>query len=153
MKILTDANLEQYTDEFYEVEPEDYRPVLIEPGKYPAELVDWSKEYSRQFRKLTLVMNFRIGADVIPSWFNIEPSDSETTVKAGWKSNFLRMYQGCLNVRLDRRDRISMKPFAGRILKVEVVSITRDSDGSLMSEVNHYSRVKKILGVREEITY
>ena len=50
MKILTDANLEQYTDEFYEVEPEDYRPVLIEPGKYPAELVDWSKEYSRQFR-------------------------------------------------------------------------------------------------------
>ena len=153
MKILTDANLEQYTDEFYEVEPEDYRPVLIEPGKYPAELVDWSKEYSRQFRKLTLVMNFRIGADVIPSWFNIEPSDSDTTVKAGWKSNFLRMYQGCLNVRLERRDRISMKPFAGRILKVEVVSITRDSDGSLMSEVNHYSRVKKILGVREEVTY
>ena len=153
MKILTDANLEQYTDEFYEVEPEDYRPVLIEPGNYPAELVDWSKEYSRQFRKLTLVMNFRIGADVIPSWFNIEPSDSETTVKAGWKSNFLRMYQGCLNVRLDRRDRISMKPFAGRILEVEVVSITRDSDGSLMSEVNHYSRVKKILGVREEVTY
>ena len=153
MKILTDANLEQYTDEFYEVEPEDYRPVLIEPGKYPAELVDWSKEYSRQFRKLTLVMNFRIGTDVIPSWFNIEPSDSETTVKAGWKSNFLRMYQGCLNVRLDRRDRISMKPFAGRILEVEVVSITRDSDGSLMSEVNHYSRVKKILGVREEVTY
>ena len=153
MKILTDANLEQYTDEFYEVEPEDYRPVLIEPGKYPAELVDWSKEYSRQFRKLTLVMNFRIGADVIPSWFNIEPSDSETTVKAGWKSNFLRMYQECLNVRLERRDRISMKPFAGRILKVEVVSITRDSDGSLMSEVNHYSRVKKILGVREEVTH
>ena len=153
MKILTDANLEQYTDEFYEVEPEDYRPVLIEPGKYPAELVDWSKEYSRQFRKLTLVMNFRIGADVIPSWFNIEPSDSETTVKAGWKSNFLRMYQECLNVRLERRDRISMKPFAGRILKVEVVSITRDSDGSLMSEVNHYSRVKKILGVREEVRY
>ena len=153
MKILTDANLEQYTDEFYEVEPEDYRPVLIEPGKYPAELVDWSKEYSRQFRKLTLVMNFRIGAHVIPSWFNIEPSDSETTVKAGWKSNFLRMYQGCLNVRLDRRDRISMKPFAGRILEVEVMSITRDSDGSLMSEVNHYSRVKKILGVREEVTY
>ena len=153
MKILTDANLEQYTDEFYEVEPEDYRPVLIEPGNYPAELVDWSKEYSRQFRKLTLVMNFRIGADVIPSWFNIEPSDSETTVKAGWKSNFLRMYQGCLNVRLDRRDRISMKPFAGRILKGEVASITRDSDGSLMSEVNHYSRVKKILGVREEVTY
>jgi len=153
MKILTDANLEQYTDEFYEVEPEDYRPVLIEPGVYPAELVDWSKEYSRQFRKLTLVMNFRIGTDVIPSWFNIEPSDSETTVKAGWKSNFLRMYQESLNVRLERRDRISMKPFAGRILEVEVVSITRDSDGSLMSEVNHYSRVKKILGVREEVTY
>ncbi len=153
MKIVTDAMLEHYADQSYEVEPEDDRPVLIEPRTYPAELMNWSKEYSRQFRKLTLVMNFRIGADVIPGWFNIESSESETTVKAGWKSNFLRMYQGCLNVRLDRRDRISMKPFAGRILKVEVVSITRDSDGSLMSEVNHYSRVKKILGVREEVTY
>ena len=90
---------------------------------------------------------------VIPGWFNIEPSDSETTVKAGWKSNFLRMYQECLGIRLDRRDRISMKPFAGRILEVEVASITRDSDGCLMSEVNHYSRVKKILGVREEVRY
>ena len=46
-----------------------------------------------------------------------------------------------------------MKPFAGRILMVEGGSITRDSVGSLMSEVNHYSRVKKILGVREEVTY
>jgi len=150
MKILTDANLEQYTDEFYEVEPEDYRPVLIEPGKYPAELVDWSKEYSRQFRKLTLVMNFRIGTDVIPSWFNIEPSDSETTVKAGWKSNFLRMYQECLNSRLDRRDRISLSPFKGKLLMLEVVSIERDSDHKEMAQVNHYSRVKKILKVIDE---
>ena len=153
MKIVTDAMLEHYADQSYEVEPEDDRPVLIAPRTYPAELMNWSKEYSRQFRKLTLVMNFRIGSDVIPGWFNIEPSDSETTVKAGWKSNFLRMYQECLGIRLDRRDRISMKPFAGRILKVEVASITRDSDGSLMSEVNHYSRVKKILGVREEVMY
>ena len=150
MKILTDANLEQYTDEFYEVEPEDYQPVLIEPGVYPAELVDWSKEYSRQFRKLTLVMNFRIGADVIPSWFNIEPSDSETTVKADWKSNFLRMYQGCLNVRLDRRDRISLAPFNNKPLMLEVVSIERDSDHKEMAQVNHYSRVKKILKVIDE---
>ena len=150
MKILTDANLEQYTDEFYEVELEDYRPVLIEPGNYPAELVDWSKEYSRQFRKLTLVMNFRIGADVIPSWFNIEPSDSETTVKAGWKSNFLRMYQGCLDIRLDRRDRISLAPFNNKPLMLEVVSIERDADHKEMAQVNHYSRVKKILKVIDE---
>ena len=150
MKILTDAMMEQYTDEFYEVEPEDYRPVLIEPGNYPAELVDWSKEYSRQFRKLTLVMNFRIGADVIPSWFNIEPSDSRTTVKAGWKSNFLRMYQGCLDIRLDRRDRISLAPFNNKPLMLEVVSIERDADHKEMAQVNHYSRVKKILKVIDE---
>ena len=150
MKILTDANLEQYTDEFYEVEPEDYRPVLIEPGNYPAELVDWSKEYSRQFRKLTLVMNFRIGADVIPGWFNIEPSDSKTTVKAGWKSNFLRMYQGCLDIRLDRRDRISLAPFNNKPMMLEVVNIERDADHKEMAQVNHYSRVKKILKVIDE---
>ena len=78
---------------------------------YSAELVDWSKQFSPQFRKFTLVMHFRIGTDVIPGWFNIEPSDSKTTIKAGWKSNFLRMYQACLDKRLDRRDRISMRPF------------------------------------------
>jgi hypothetical protein len=53
-------------------------------------------------------------------------------------STIATMYQECLNVQLERRDRISMKPFAGRILEVEVASITRDSDGSLMSEVNHH---------------
>ena len=147
---ITNAMLDEYSDERIK---DDDRPVLIDPGIYMGHMMNWEKSFNPMFRKYSLVMNFRIDNEVIPGWFNIEPSDSKTTVKAGWKSNFLRMYQGCLNVRLDRRDRISMKPFAGRILKVEVVSITRDSDGSLMSEVNHYSRVKKILGVREEVMY
>ena len=147
---ITNAMLDEYSEERIEV---DDRPVLIDPGIYMGHMMNWEKSFNPMFRKFSLVMNFKIRDEVIPGWFNIEPSDSETTVKAGWKSNFLRMYQECLNVRLERRDRISMKPFAGRILEVEVVSITRDSDGSLMSEVNHYSRVKKILGVREEVTY
>ena len=152
MKMITDAMVEQYSGEYGEVEPDEYRPILIEPGLYRAELESWSKEYSRQFRKHTLVMNFRIGPDVIPGWFNIEPNESQTTVKAGWKSNFLRMYQDCLGTRLDRRDRISMMPFSQKTLEVEVVTIARDSEGSPMSEVNHYSRVKKIVRVTDEFS-
>ena len=148
---ITDEMLLPYSDEVYE--RDDSRPVLIEPGVYSAELVDWSKQFSPQFQKFTLTMHFRIGADVIPGWFNIEPSDSKTTIKAGWKSNFLRMYQACLNKRLDRRDRISMRPFEDKPLVVEVVSIARDSHQDPMAEVNHYSRVKRVLQVEEVIPF
>ena len=148
---ITDDMLLAYSDEVYE--KDDSRPVLIEPGVYSAELVDWGKQSSPQFRKFTVVMHFRIGTDVIPGWFNIEPSDSKTTIKAGWKSNFLRMYQACLDKRLDRRDRISMRPFEDKPLVVEVVSIARDSNQDPMAEVNHYSRVKRVLQVEEVIPF
>ena len=148
---ITDEMLLAYSDEVYE--KDDSRPVLIEPGVYSAELVDWSKQFSPQFRKFTVVMHFRIGFNVIPGWFNIEPSDSKTTIKAGWKSTFLRMYQEVLNVRLDRRDRISMRPFEDKPLVVEVVSIARDSNQDPMAEVNHYSRVKRVLQVEEVIPF
>ena len=113
-------------------------------------LVDWEKSFNPMFRKYSLVMNFRIDGNVVPGWFNIEPSESKTTVKAGWKSNFLRMYQGCLDIRLDRRDRISLAPFNNKPMMLEVVSIERDSDHKEMAQVNHYSRVKKILKVIDE---
>ena len=148
---ITDEMLLPCSDEVYE--KDDSRPVLIEPGEYSAELVDWSKQFSPQFRKFTVVMHFRIGTDVIPGWFNIEPSDSKTTIKAGWKSNFLRMYQEVLNIRLDRRDRISMRPFEDKPLVVEVVSIARDSNQDSMAQVNHYSRVKRVLQVEEVIPF
>ena len=76
-----------------------------------------------------------------------------TLRKTGWKSNFLRMYQEVLNVRLDRRDRISMRPFEDKPLVVEVVSIARDSHQDPMAEVNHYSRVKRVLQVEEVIPF
>ena len=148
---ITDDMLLPYSDEVYE--KDDSRPLLIEPGEYSAELVDWGKQFSPQFRKFTVVMHFRIGANVIPGWFNTEPSDSKTTIKAGWKSNFLRMYQEVLNVRLDRRARISMRPFEDKPLVVEVVSIARDSNQDPMAEVNHYSRVKRVLQVEEVIPF
>ena len=148
---ITDDMLLPYSDEVYE--KDDSRPVLIEPGEYSAELVDWSKQFSPQFRKFTVVMHFRIEQYVIPGWFNIEPSDSKTTIKAGWKSTFLRMYQEVLNVRLDRRDRISMRPFEDKPLVVEVVSIARDSNQDPLAEVNHYSRVKRVLQVEEVIPF
>ena len=148
---ITDDMLVPYSDEVYE--RDDSRPVLIEPGEYSAELVDWEKQFSPQFRKFTVVMHFRIRSNVIPGWFNIEPSDSKTTIKAGWKSNFLRMYQEVLNVRLDRRDRISMRPFEDKPLVVEVITIQRDSNQDPMAEVNHYSRVKRVLQVEEVIPF
>ena len=101
---ITNAMLDEYSDERIEV---DDRPVLIDPGIYKGQLVDWEKSFNPMFRKYSLVMNFRIDGNVVPGWFNIEPSDSKNTVKAGWKSSFVRMYQQCLDTRLDRRDRIS----------------------------------------------
>ena len=148
---ITDDILLAYSDEVYE--KDDSRPVLIEPGVYSAELVDWEKQFSPQFRKFTVVMYFRIGSNVIPGWFNIEPSDSKTTIKAGWKSKFVRMYQEVLNVRLERRDRISMRPFEDKPLVVEVITIARDSNKDPMAEVNHYSRVKRVLQVEEVIPF
>ena len=141
---ITNAMLDEYGDERIEV---DDRPVLIDPGIYMGHLVDWEKSFNPMFRKFSLVMNFKIRDEVIPGWFNIEPSDSKNTVKAGWKSSFVRMYQECLNSRLDRRDRISLSPFKGKLLMLEVVSIGRDSDHKEMAQVNHYSRVKRIVEV------
>ena len=144
---ITNAMLDQYSDEHIE---DDDRPVLIDPGIYMGHLVDWEKSFNPMFRKYSLVMNFKVKNEVIPGWFNIEPSDSETTVKAGWKSNFVRMYQECLDIRLSRRDRISLMPFHNKFMFVEVVSIKRDSDQAKLAEVNHYSRVKRIIKVINE---
>ena len=147
MSRITDAMLAEYSEDNHEP---DNRPVLITPGIYMGHLVDWNKSFNPMFRKYLLVMNFRIDNELIPAWFNIEASESETTVRAGWKSNFLRMYQESLKVRLDRRDRISLSPFKQRPLMLEVITIERDSDQNQMAEVNHYSRVKKILKVIDE---
>ena len=94
---ITDEMLLAYSDEVYE--KDDSRPVLIEPGFYDAEFVDWRKVYMPQFKKYNVVMDFRIGEYLIKGWFRIKPSDSHTTIKAGWKSKFLRMYQEVHNVR------------------------------------------------------
>ena len=71
-------------------------------------------------------------------------------MKAGLKSIFVSMYQECLDIRLPRRDRISLMPFHNKFMFVEVVSIERDSDQAKLAEVNHYSRVKRIIKVINE---
>ncbi len=75
---ITNAMLDEYSDERIE---DDDRPVLIDPGIYMGHLVDWEKSFNPMFRKYSLVMNFRIDNEVIPGWFNIEPSESKTTVR------------------------------------------------------------------------
>ena len=84
---------------------------------------------------------------VIPGWFNVEPSKSKTTVKAGWRSVFLRMYQSCFDIKLDRRDRIPVSQFMSHRLSVEVWTISKDSQGQPLANVNHYSRVKRVLKI------
>ena len=88
----------------------DYeRPVLIDPGIYDAVLVNWKVNYSGYFRKHVLLMHFRIVemgkfyGVVLPAWFNVKHPKSKTTIKAGWRSDFLRMYQECFNIELKRR--------------------------------------------------
>ena len=129
------------------------KPVLIDPGTYEAVLVDWKTGYSGYFKKNTLRMRFRITEQgkfhdmVIPGWFNVEPTKSKTTVKAGWRSDFLRMYQDCFNVRLDRRDRIPVRQFMSHRLSVEIRTISKGSQGQPLTNVNHYSRVKRVLKI------
>ena len=144
---ITDEILEKYSDPKFRLSPEEPgegRPVLIDPGPYPAAMVDWSAGFNSMYKKAVLTMRFQIGNDVILGWFNIQPSNAATTVKAGWKSNFLRMYQECFDIRLPRRDRIPMSRFNDATLEVEVITIGRDSEQKEMAAVNHYSRVRWI---------
>ena len=128
------------------------RPILIEPGNYAAVMIDWKVNYSGYFKKHSLLMHFRIvemGESygvVLPAWFNIQPSKGKS-IKAGWRSDFLRMYQECFNTRLDRRDRIPMHRFENVALKVEVETISKDSKGHSLGKINQYSRVRRCLPV------
>ena len=126
------------------------RPILIKPGNYAAVMIDWKVNYSGYFKKHSLLMHFRIVemgefyGVVLPAWFNIQPSKGKS-IKAGWRSDFLRMYQECFNTRLDRTDRISMHRFENVALKVEVVTISKDSKGHPLGKINQYSRVRRCL--------
>lgn len=126
------------------------RPVLISPGTYEAVMIDWKVNHSGYFKKHSLLMHFRIVemgefyGVVLPAWFNIQPSKGKS-IKAGWRSDFLRMYQECFNTRLDRTDRISMHRFENVALKVEVVTISKDSKGHPLAKINQYSRVRRCL--------
>ncbi len=144
---ITDEMLEKYSDPDYPIsrdEPDDDRPVLIAEGLYSATMVDWHVGFYPMYTKSVLTMRFQIGDEVIRGWFNVEPCNATTTVKAGWKSNFLRMYQECFDIRLPRRDRIPMSRFNDATLEVEVMTIGRDREQKEMATVNHYSRVKWI---------
>ena len=131
------------------------RPVLITPGTYDALMLDWATSYNQYFRRTILLMHFRIvemgrfHGVVLPAWFSVKPnkskSKSKTTVKAGWRSDFLRMYQACFNIKLDRKDRIRMSRFESALLKVEVVTTVRDTQGQSLAKINQYSRVKRCI--------
>ena len=144
---ITDEILEKYSDPDYPIsrdEPHEDRPVLIDEGLYSATMVDWNVGFNPMYKKSVLTMRFQIEDEVILGWFTIQPSNSTTTVKAGWKSHFLRMYQECFDIRLPRRDRIPMSRFNDAKLEVEVMTIGRDSEQKEMAAVNHYSRVRWI---------
>ena len=128
------------------------RPVLISPGTYEAVMIDWKVNHSGYFKKHSLLMHFRIVevgefyGVVLPAWFNVQSSKGKS-IKAGWRSDFLRMYQECFNTRLDRRDRIPMHRFENVALMVEVETISKDSKGYSLGKINQYSRVRRCLPV------
>ena len=145
--VITDEMLDKYSDPDYPIsrdEPHEDRPVLISEGLYPATMVDWNVGFNPMYKKSVLTMRFQIGEEVISGWFNIQPSNAATTAKAAWKSNYLRMYEECFDIRLPRRDRIPMSKFNDTELEVEVATIGRDSEQKEMATVNHYSRVRWI---------
>ena len=126
---------------------------LVPEGSYKAVMVNWEKTYSGYFKKHLLIMRFRIvdegqwhGA-VVPAYFKVLPTKNGQ-VKAAPKSYFFRDYQACFG-KVRRSDRLAMSHFKTRLLKVQVVTVSKDTDGMKLAEVNHYSRVKHILGVVE----
>ena len=146
---LTDELLAKYSDESYseQLDEDLDRPIYIPPGIYEGRLIEWGKTYNPMFKKYSLEMVFSIGNERLRDWFNIELSDSDTQIKAGWKSDLVRMYQECFNERRQRRDRMAPNKFMGKTLKLMVVSIDKDSNKNSLAEINHYSRVKKILSI------
>ena len=129
------------------------QPVLITPGTYEAVMVDWKVNYNGYFRRHILLMHFRIiemgpsHGVILPAWFNVKESKRKTTIKAGWKSDFLRMYQACFDIKLERKDRIPMSTFDSVLLKVEVMTIAKDTKGQPLVKINQYSRVKRCIEV------
>ena len=129
------------------------QPVLITPGTYEAVMVGWKVNYNGYFRRHILLMHFRIiemgpsHGVILTAWFNVKESKSKTTVKSGWKSDFLRMYQACFDIKLDRKDRIPMSSFNSALLKVEVMTIAKDTKGQPLAKINQYSRVKRCIEV------
>ena len=146
---LTDELLAKYNDESYPEQPDEDldRPIYIPLGIYEGRLVEWGKTYNPMFKKYSLEMVFSIRNQRLRGWFNIEPSDSDAQIKAGWKSDLVRMYQECFNERRQRRDRMAPNKFMGKTLELMVVSIDKDSNKNPLAEINHYSRVKKILSI------
>ena len=126
---------------------------LIPEGSYTTVMVNWEKTYSGYFKKHLLIMRFRIvdegkwhGA-VVPGYFKVLPTKNGQ-VKAAPKSYFFRDYQACFG-KVRRNDRLAMSHFKNRLLKVQVVTVSKDTDGMALADVNHYSRVKHILGLVE----
>ena len=131
------------------------RPVTIDPGIYEAVLVDFKTDYSGYFKKGILRMRFRITEMgpyhglIVLGWFNIEPTKNKGVVKAGWRSEVVRMYQNCFDTRLTRRDRIPIGRFKSHRLSVEVRTVSKDSHGEPLEMINRYSRVKRVLAIIE----
>ena len=83
LSVITDEILERYSDENYQAEPDDGRPVLIDPGLYPATMVDWSAGFNPMYKKAVLTMRFQIEDEVILGWFTIQSSNATATYSEG----------------------------------------------------------------------
>ena len=151
---ITNAMLDEYSDERLEV---DDRPALIDPGIYMGHMMNWEKSFNPMFRKFSLVMNFKIRDEVIPGWFNIEPSDSKTTVKAGWKSNLRRgKYDEWILSRYQGLVELLGYNSADPLTESALESIRRDYSGGMSVEKlasdwnKSVDAIKRIIGIRKE---
>ena len=109
-------------------EEDSDRPVYIDPGVYRGQLIEWGKVYNPMFKKYSLEMTFALGNERLKGWFNIEKSNSDTLVKAGWKSDFLRMYQEVFDVFL--KEVIGKVDY--KILASGIIAYKRAKENSLM---------------------
>ena len=124
------------------------RPEFVPEGEYPVIFRHWKKHWL--FRRPVLVMFFEIVGEneyfgtLLPAYYRVTWNGDK--LMAGWRSYFCRDYQQCFGA-VDRIDQFDVNEFEELMFLAEVRSVIHDQEKRPLDEVNHYSRIGRLLKV------
>lgn len=126
-----------------ELEIEGGAPLLIPEGEYDAKVLSAKK--ARKFNRPVIHFRFQI---VSMGEFNGTPLDGWTSLEKGGKpakgSKLVRWYLSLED--WARKDRVSLKPFYHRLLKVTVRTVKADRNQKPLPSHLYYSVVDDVIG-------